>query len=102
MIKPKYLEKITKCLNFQLTVDLSAIRLNTQFLHFISLRPDPETKGVNALLFHGKTCHFMAIEAEGILVVLDWPNQLCYTQYTERKIKDFTHPSRPDLLTLLS
>ena len=48
MINRKYFEKIIKSLNFKPTDDLSAARLNTQIPHFISLKPDPESKGVNA------------------------------------------------------
>ena len=43
MINWKYFKKI-KYLNFKPTVDLFATRLNTQLPHFISLRPDPESK----------------------------------------------------------
>ena len=42
------LKKIIKDLNFKPTVDLIATRVNTQLPEFILLRPDPETKGVNA------------------------------------------------------
>ena len=48
MINQKYFQKIIKSSNFKPTVDLFATRLNTQLSHFISLRPDPESKGVNA------------------------------------------------------
>ena len=48
MINWKYFEKIIKCLNFKPTVDLLSTRLNTQLPQFISRRPDPESKGVNA------------------------------------------------------
>ena len=47
MINWKYFEKIIKCLKFKSTGDLSATRLNSQLPHFISLRPDPESKEVN-------------------------------------------------------
>ena len=117
MINQKYFEKIIKSLNFIPTVDLFATRLNTQLPHFISCRSDPESKGVNAFTLSWENLSFYAFlpficipmvlqkvwhdKAEGILVVY-WPNQLWYTQYTEMIIKEITLPSRPVLLTLPS
>ena len=60
MINRKYFEKIIKSLNFKPTVDLLATRLNTQLPHFISLRPDPESKGVNAFTFSWENLSFYA------------------------------------------
>ena len=105
-------------MNFKPTVDLFATRLNIQLPHFISVRPDPESKGVNSFTLSLENLPFYAFppfisipkvlqkvwhdKAEGILVVPDWPNQLWYTQYTDMIIKEITLPSRPDLLTLPS
>ena len=113
-----YFKKIIKSLNFKPTIDLFATRLNTQLPHFISLRHDPESKGVNAFTLSWENLSFYAFppfiyipkvlqkvwhdKAEGILVVPDWPNQLWYTQYTEMIIKEITLLSRPDLLTRAS
>ena len=118
MINRKYFERIIKCFNFKPTVDLFATRLNNQLPHIISLRPDPESKGVNASTRSWENLSFYAFppftciprvlqkvwhdKAEGILVVPDWPNRLWYRQYTEMIIKEITLPSRPDLLTLPS
>ena len=115
MINRKYFEKIIKCLNFKPTVGLFATRLKTQLPHFISLRSDPESKGVNIFTFSWKNLSFYAFlsficiprflqkiwhDKAGILVVPDWPNELWYTQYNEMIVKEITLPSRPDLLTL--
>ena len=85
------LKKIIKGLNFKPTVDLFATRVNTQLPQFILVRPDPETKGVNAFTLWWENLSFHAFppficiskvlqkvwygKAEGILVVPDWPNQ---------------------------
>ena len=47
MINQKYFEKTIKILNFKPTVDF-VTRINTQLPHFLSLRPDPESKRVQA------------------------------------------------------
>ena len=85
------LKKIIKGLNFKPTVDLIATRVNTQLPEFILLRPDPETKGVNAFTLWWENLSFYAFPSficiskvlqkvwygkeEGILVVPDWSNQ---------------------------
>ena len=85
------LKKIIKGLNFKPTVDLIATRVNTQLPEFILLRPDPETKGVNAFTLWWENLSFYAFPSficiskvlqkvwygkeEGILVVSDWSNQ---------------------------
>ena len=87
MINWKYFEKIIKCLNFKPTVGLFATRLNTQLLHFISLMPDPESKGVHDFTLLWENLSFYAFppficiprvlqkvwhdKAKGILVVPD-------------------------------
>ena len=87
MINRKYFEKIIKCLNFKPTVDLFTTRLNTQISHFISLRPDQESKGVNAFTISSENLSFYGFppficiprglqkvwhdKAEGILVAPD-------------------------------
>ena len=58
MINRKYFEKIIKSLNFKPTVDLFVTSLNTQLPHFISLRPDPEFKVVNAFTFSWENLSF--------------------------------------------
>ena len=108
MINRKYFEKIIKCLNFKQTADLFATRLKNELPHFISLRSDPESKGVNVFTLSLENLSFYAFppficipmvlqkvrhfKAKGILIVPDWPNQLWYTQYTEMVIKEITFP----------
>ena len=58
MINRKYFEKIMKSLNFKPTVDLFATKLNTQLPHFISLRPGPESKGVNTFTLSWENLSF--------------------------------------------
>ena len=87
---------VTKKLNVSPSIELFASRLNTQLPEFMSYRPDPESKAVNAFTqswtelklyaFPPFICLPRVIQkiwqdrAEGILVVPDWPNQLWYSQ----------------------
>ena len=60
MINRNYLEKIIKRLKFKPTVDLFAARLNTQLPHFMSLRPDSESRAVNNFTFSWENLSFYA------------------------------------------
>ena len=60
MINRKYFEEKIKCLNFKQTADLFATRLKNEHPHFILLRPDPESKGVNVFTLSLENLSFYA------------------------------------------
>ena len=60
IINQTYFEKIIESLNFKPTVDLFATKINTQLPHFISLRPDPDSKVVNAFTLSWENLSFYA------------------------------------------
>ena len=96
------------------SIDLFASRLNTQLPEFISYRPDPESKAVNAFTQSWTELKLYASppficlprviqkiwqdRAEGILVLPDWPNQLWYSLFCNMIVKDVLFPPRQDLL----
>ena len=118
MLNKDDFEYITQRLKFKPTVDLFASRLNSQLPHFISYRPDPQSMAVNAFTLEWKDMLFYAFppfnciprvlqkasqdEAEGIIVVPDWPNQPWYPLFTQMIIKEIILHSRPNLLILPS
>ena len=104
----------TKKPNVSPSIDLFASRLNTQLPEFISYRPDPESKAVNAFTQSSTELKFYALppflclprvmqkiwhdRAEVILVAPDWHYQLCYSQFCNMITKDILLPPRQDLL----
>ena len=103
-----------KKLKFFPSIDLFASRFNIQLSEFISYRPEPESKAMNAFtqlwtdrkfyVFPPFICLSRVIQkilqdgANGLLVAPDWPNQLWYDQFCNMITKDFLLPPRQDLL----
>ena len=114
MLNRRNFHYVTKKLNVSPSIDLFASRLNTQLPEFISYRPDPESKAVNAFTQSSTELKFYALppflclprvmqkiwhdRAEVILVVPDWHYQLCYSQFCNMITKDILLPPRQDLL----
>ena len=114
MLNQRNFHYITKKLNVSLSIDLFASWLNTQLPEFISYRPDPESKAVNAFTQSWTDLKFYAFppficlprviqkiwqdRAEGILVMRDWHNQSWYSQFCNMITRDVILPSRQDLL----
>ena len=104
----------TKKPNVSPSIDLFASRLNTQLPEFISYRPDPESKAVNAFTQSRTNLKFYAFLpficlpravqkisediAEGVPVVPDWSYQFWYRQFCNMITKDILLPPRQDLL----
>ena len=114
MLNRRDFHYVTKKLNISPSIDLFASRFNTQLPEFISYRPDPESKAVNAFNQSSTQLNFYAFppflclprvmqktwhdRAEVILVVPDWPYQLCYSQFCNMITKDILLPPGQDLL----
>ena len=109
--------KLCSALSFKPEIDLFASRLNYQLKPFVSYRPDPETMAVNSFLMNWRDWKFYAFppfsivsktlqkvyfdNAEGILIVPDWPNQPWFPLITQMQIsKPFILPPSKDLLYL--
>ena len=110
-------ESIMKTFQFLPKIDLFASRLNCQLKPFVSFRPDPEALHVNSFLLPWSCTKFYAFppfsvisrvvqkiyleQAEGILVVPNWPNQPWYSKLMNMlNKKPMLIPHRKDLLTL--
>ena len=110
-------ESIMKTFQFLPKIDLFASRLNCQLNPFVSFRPDPEALHVNSFLLPWSCTKFYAFppfsvisrvvqkiyleQAEGILVVPNWPNQPWYSKLMNMlNKKPMLIPHRKDLLTL--
>ena len=60
MLNRRDFHYVTKKLNASPSIDLFALRLNTQLSEFISYRQDPESKAVNAFTQSWTDLHFYA------------------------------------------
>ena len=93
-LKEEVFVEIMKHFEFEPDIDLFASRLNTQLEKFVSFRPDPEAKHVNAFtipwtgqnvyLFPPFSCinrivqRFSHESVSAVIIVPNWPNQLWY------------------------
>ena len=94
MLLPKYLHLSLELLKFEPNIDLFATQINRQFGNYVAFKPDPEAKYIDAFTIDWFGRKFYAFppvciiprvlekirqdEAEGILVVPFWPNQVWY------------------------
>ena len=94
MLSPRYLHQSLNLLSFKPDIDLFATQINRQFGDYVAYSPDPEAKFIDAFTIDWsglKSYAFPLIaiisrflskisqdEAEGIIVVPYWPNQMWY------------------------
>ena len=107
MLNPAIFQQVIKKFRQNPVIDLFASRLNYQIKPFISYRPDPEAISVNAFQISWKEIFFYAFppfgivgkvlqkvifeQAEGILIVPDWPYQPWFSRLTTMLVtKHFT------------
>ena len=100
-------------------IDMFASRINYQLTPFVSYRPDPDAFAVDAFQLNWKNYFFYAFppfcligrilqkvlieEAEGIVIVPNWPNQPWYSRLTRMlKTKPFCISRRKQMLHLPS
>ena len=56
MLNPKIFNKAQNILSFQPQIDCFATRINTQFSEYVSRRPDPEAKFLDAFTVNWRPC----------------------------------------------
>lgn len=112
-------DKAIQFFNVTPNIDLFASRLNYQIKPFVSYRPDPEAFCINAFQMDWSPFFFYAFppfsimgkvlqkvimdEAEGIIIVPDWPNQPWYGRLSRLLVsKPLLLPRSKKLLTLPS
>ena len=88
---------VAEKLGFVPTVDLFASLINTQLQLFMSYRPDPNCIAVDSFTqswtgifpnIHRVMQKIWKDRAVGVLVTLDWPNQIWYSQLSQLIIKE--------------
>ena len=94
MLNPRFLKLALNYFNFLPCIDLFASRINKQFNTYVSYKPDPYAKHIDAFTITWSTEDFYCFppfscvtkvirkiiqdKARGILVVPDWPTQTWY------------------------
>ena len=90
MLSPRYLHQ-----SFKPDIDFFATQINRQFSDYVAYRPEPEAKIIDAFTIDWSGLKFYSFypiiivstvlstinhdEAEGIIVVPYWPNQVWYS-----------------------
>ena len=119
MLNSRFLMLVLKHFNFLPCIDLFASRVNKQFNTYVSYKPDPYAKHIDAFTISWSTEAFYCFppfscitnvirkiiqdQARGILVVPDWPTQAWYPLLLPILEQPPYHlPPSADLLTMLS
>ncbi len=123
MLNPHYLAKALSDISFSPTIDLFASRINKQFDEYVSYRPDPYAKHIDAFSISWSdqniycsspfSCILKTVrkivqdQVRGMLVVPDWSTQTWYPMllptlqqpptFLMPSAKLLTMPSQPDL-----
>ena len=116
MLNKSVFKSVIHELLFSPSIDLFSTPINTQLTIFVSYRPDPQSKAVDAFTIDWGNIDFYAFppfscitrviqkiwkdKAKGILVVPDWPNQPWYGHFLNIIVKEVILYPRPDLLVL--
>ena len=105
MINDKIFESICKKLNYFPNIDCFANRINHKVANYISYRPDPNAKYINAFTVNWSTLKnpyffppFSLVgkvlqklrtdQCQGLIVTPDWPTQTWYTTLTSMRVSE--------------
>ena len=94
MLSPRYLHQSLNLMSFKPDTDFFATQMIRQFSDYVAYRPDPEAKFIDTFTISSSALKLYAFssiaiisrvlskisqdEAEGIIVVPYWPNQVWY------------------------